>query len=138
MFLVSYGARFSTVECQNDIQLYFICECNLPRVYIKYFNIICNQEGGRHTCQQISTSGPTPRWWRNTSEHSGSSPRSANSDSSSSLIGNTNGATSASANIGLSRTRDDVVSMSPNHPTNSSPTRPANLSSDSGSGSGSG
>ena len=68
------------------------------------------------TCQKISTLGPMPR---KTTEHSGNSPRSAYSDSSSSLIGK-NIATSESpallsAKIGLSSIVDDVVSMSLNH-----------------------
>lgn len=79
------------------------------------------------TCQQIWTCGPTPRC-RKTREHSGSSPRSAKSDSSSSPIGKTIAAMSAesappaqplSAKIGLSSTVDDVVSMSANQPNSS-------------------
>ena len=98
------------------------------------------------TCQKISTLGPMPR---KTTEHSGNSPRSAYSDSSSSLIGK-NIATSESpallsAKIGLSSIVDDVVSMSLNHLNSSlvvinddasSLPRSANLSSYTGSGSG--
>lgn len=126
----SYGARSS-----------FAC------VEIELLNCIICASGD--TCQQISSSGPTPRWCRNTTEHSGNSPRSANNDSSSSLIGNTISTSDVeftpphSENIGLSRTVDVVVSISPNH-RNSSPAiivfslKFANLSSDSASGSGSG
>jgi hypothetical protein len=86
---------------------------------------------------------------RKTTEHSGNSPRSAYSDSSSSPIGK-NMATSASpavlsAKMGLSRTVDDVVSMSLNHLNSSfveiinedsSLPRFAKVSSGTGSGSG--
>lgn len=79
------------------------------------------------TCQQIWTSGPTPRWCLNTAEHSGNSPRSANNDSSSSPIGkNIAAATSASAvllsssKIGVSSmVVEEVVSISPNQLLNS-------------------
>lgn len=115
--------------------------------------LVVPHHGAAHRRRSSSLS-IAPR--RNTTEHSGSSPRSANSDSSSSLIGKNIDATSASSPVSsvLSRTADDVVavpSISPNQPNSSavviidSSPRSANFSSSScsarfatGSGSGSG
>jgi len=105
-----------------------------PQLVVPHHGAVYRRRSARSPC-------------RNMTEHSGSSPRSAKSSSSSSLIGSNADSTSAwypAAIIGLSRTVGVVVSISPSHPISSavvimdsSPPSSANLSSSSGSVSGS-
>lgn len=109
-----------------------------------------NYTTSRCLSQQIWACGPTPRWCRNTVEHSGNSPRSAKSDSSSSLTGKNIPVPDSisvvlrpSEKMGLSRIVEVVVPISPNQLNSSlliseSSPRFVNFSLDSGSGSGSG
>lgn len=104
-----------------------------------------NVSNGAPICQHmvphygaVNRRRPSNNPCRKTVEHSGNSPRSAKSNSSSSPIGNINDpmSPSNSAMIELSRRADDVVSISPNHPNSSSTKVPENFSSGStGSGS---
>lgn len=115
--------------------LFFFCRCRRAK----------NVSNGAPICQlvvphygAVNRRRPSNNPCRKTVEHSGNSPRSAKSNSSSSPIGNITDATSASnsAIIELSRRADDVVSISPNHPSSSPIKSPANFSSGStGSGS---